>query len=376
MKEYLIKIWNHLIGRTSSDSAESKNSLFSTQGGEEFLPSIRESKNFKDAFLIPFSEAIDICKFTGELTEAIEDEFPKRMLAPLGIQASDLGIKLGHKLAKYSSEVAKGIRTGNLTPLVTKQGRELLEVITTGKGAFAGKAFVANGAKAASVAASGAGIAIQVAYIFSSMDTLRRLQSLDRKTGLLLAARKFDQLGRLERIYTHAGELLHMGVPLDLVANDIHRLASELTELRSVWRQEVRNKIQERNPEKIENDWYFGFGDSKRTKKLIKEMEEFDPLHAEIHLIRFSFVLQWALMASIGRESTFGRITCNGEQNEWRDLAALIERKAEIIDARVLDQPRRATELADAVWEVKKLCKDLGLVGTPDSGKITYQPKS
>lgn len=319
---------------------------------------------------MPFSEAVGLQKFTVELTEAVEDEFPKRMLVPLGMQAGDLGIKLAHKLAKYSNEVANGIRTGELTPLVSK-GREFLDAITTSRGAFAGKAIAANGAKATSVAASGAGIAIQLAYMFSSMDTLKRLQSLDRKTDLLLAARKFDQLGRLERIYTHAGELMHMGESIDFIANDIHRLASELTELRSVWRQEVRNKIQERDPEKIENDWYFGFGDSKKTKKLTKEMEEFDPLHAEIHLIRFTFVLQWALMATIGRESTFGKITCDGEQNEWRDLADLIERKAEIIDARVSDQPRRAVELADAVWGVRKLCKDLG---TSNSKEIIFQP--
>lgn len=321
------------------------------------------TRYFRNALLIPFSEAVGVSLFAERLSDAVADEFPKRMLAPLGIQTGDLGIKITHKLAIYSRDLANGLRSGELTPMVTKQGKELFDVINTGKGTVAGKAFVAGGAKATSIAASGITFAVQAAYVVSSMDTLKRLKSLDRKADWLLASRRFDQLGKLERIYTHAGELLHMGCPVEQVANDVHRLASELTELRAVWRQELRNKIDQRDPEKIENDWYLGFGESKKSKKMEKEVDELDPLHAELHLIRFTFALQWGLMASIGRETVFGLITCNGEQDEWRELASLIEQKAELIDARVREHPRRAKDLADAVWDVRKLCKDLSLSG-------------
>lgn len=327
-----------------------------------FCPSLPvPQKSFKDALLMPFSEAVGIHRFSEQLTEAVESEFPKRMLVPLGVQAGDLGIKLSHKLAAYSRELAQGLKAGELSPAITKEGKELLDLIKTGKGTFAGKAVAANGARAASVAASSVTIAVQAAYIVTSMDTLKRLQSLDQKADWLVAARRFDQLGKLERIYTHAGELLHMGTPVDLISNDIHRLASELTELRAIWRQEFRERVQECDPEKIENDWYLWFGDTRRNKRMEREVEGLDPLNAEIHLIRFSFTLQWALMASIGREAVFGRITCNGEYDEWRNLAALVERKAEVIDARIKNHPKRAANFADAVWGVSKLCKDFGI---------------
>lgn len=361
-----MKVISSLWAKISDFFIRSKNGTHADisrlDGEDVFNPFLSGSpKSFKDALLMPFSEAVGIHRFSEQLTEAVEDEFPKRLLAPLGVQAGDLSIKLTHKLAAYSRELSKGLKSGALTPATTKKGQELLDLIKTGKGTFAGKAVATNGARAASAAASGVTIAMQIAYIATSIDTLKRLQSLDKKADWLVAARRFDQLGKLERIYTHAGELLHMGVPVERVASDVHRLAAELTELRSIWRQEFRERIQKCDPEKIENDWYLFFGDTRRSKRMEQEVEGLNPLRAEIQLIRFSFALQWALMASIQRESVFGRITCNGEYEEWRDLAALFEKKAEMIDVRIKDNPMRAANLADEIRGVSKLCNDLGV---------------
>ena len=207
---------------------------------------------------LDFEEALDVGAFARAMSEAAN-----RALQQTGRQASSDEESSQLTLARLAQEgnlVYRATRVGEAHYLLaySKQHDAMLRA---GKLVFQGGTrptlvdpatgkIVAHGwvrpvgpvRRAGMIAANVYNVALTASYMLVSMDTLRRLEALHEGINLLLAAHRFEQLGRLESIYGRAKEALAR--PLDLRGQlEIDRLRQELLELRSTWARELHYKL-------------------------------------------------------------------------------------------------------------------------------------
>ena len=189
-------------------------------------------------------------------------------------------------LKKKNVEWARQNETGKLLPRILNQ--------TGGK---AGKMLKGVDANKIAQLTKLATIAVSAAHIISGADQVRELNLLDRKIDYLLAARKIDQLSKLESNFYLAKELLATA-PDEMNKSKILDLHREVIEMRTNWRNEIEQKLKhiEDPGSKSFFDTFFTSRKS-RDKQVYSELSQFEE---EIALIDFSLIYDIALCESIG----------------------------------------------------------------------------
>ena len=177
--------------------------------------------------------------------------------------------------------------------------------------------------------ASLSSIVIAAAHLVAGADLAKRLARVESKLDILIAARRIDQLAKLERIYCSARELAYRKIDAHRMF-EMWRLRGELRELRSVWRQEFNSKL-----EKIEdpaNDTWFSQlflrqWSDQRVKSGISAAE------AEIALIDYSMRLDHVLAVGSDTIEEF-QDSQESELEQLDQVCDLLQRKAGYISGR------------------------------------------
>jgi hypothetical protein len=190
-----------------------------------------------------------------------------------------------------------------------------------------------KGARGAEVAARLAALSAAVvgaAHLVASADLAKRLGRVESKLDQLLAARRIEQLAKLERIYIAARELASIEMSPEQKL-EMWRLRGELRELRSAWRQEFRLKLQRiddpANAALFQRIFSRQRSVDRRVSAGISEAE------AEVAFIEYSARLEYLLAVVSGTHDQFLR-SQESELVQLDQIKTLLEQKASYISGK------------------------------------------
>jgi len=171
---------------------------------------------------------------------------------------------------------------------------------------------------------------IGAAHLIAGADLAKRLKRVESKLDLLLASRRIDQVARLERIYTSARELALREMNRDRKF-EMWRLRGELRELRSVWRQDFRLKL-ERVEDPANAAWFQRAFSRQRSidRRVSGGISEGE---AEVALIEYGMRLELVLAVGSGTVDEFQR-SQESELEQLEQLRDVLQQKASYISGR------------------------------------------
>ncbi len=171
---------------------------------------------------------------------------------------------------------------------------------------------------------------IGAAHLVAGADLAKRLGCVESKLDQLLAARRIDQLAKLERIYIAARELASQEMTPQQKL-EMWRLRGDLRELRSAWRQEFRLKLDRiedpANAAFFERLFTFQRSFDGRVSTAISEAD------AEVGFIEYSVRLEYLLAAVSGTHDQFLR-SQESELIQLDQIKQLLEQKAGYISGK------------------------------------------
>lgn len=187
---------------------------------------------------ISFNDALE----SSALGVALHDYALKRAALGVGFDISNIvlqgmAIREGSVVFTFSPEGRIALQTGEaVVPIHHGTGKALgvLQDAETGKTFEIAK----QGPAALTRTSQTYSILVSCAHIVVSMDTLKRLESIESKVHHLIKGRRIDQLSRLERVYKKAKEKL-AGSLSDSTLAELSGYSDVLLELRSIWRREM-----------------------------------------------------------------------------------------------------------------------------------------
>lgn len=167
-------------------------------------------------------------------------------------------------------------------------------------------------------------------HLVAGADLAKRLARAESKLDILIAARRIDQLAKLERIYCSARELAYRKIDVHRMF-EMWRLRGELRELRSVWRQEFKTKL-EKIEDPANNGWFSQMFSSQwsvdqRVNSGISAAE------AEIALIDYSMRLDHVLAVGSDTIEEF-QDSQESELEQLDQVCDLLQKKAGYISGR------------------------------------------
>jgi hypothetical protein len=237
-------------------------------------------------------------------------------LLPSGAEMTFTASRRGQvMLANGSAVLARHGETGRLLPhLKDADTGKFIEIMKGTK-----KLMSRLGAMSAAV--------VGAAHIVAGADISKRLKQLNSKVDLLLAYRRIDQLAKLERIYTAAGEL-GSGSMTREKCWELWRRRGELRELRCSWRRELQHHLTLIDDPKEAPFFKRLFTRSKTNDKGIHD--QITECELQLGLMEYSMRLDQALAVGSGTVYEFEH-SLAGELHEFGMLAELLEQKADLI---------------------------------------------
>jgi len=248
-------------------------------------------------------------EFAVALGEASLENLNRTLATNLGVGDSTSLVVQGVRYVRSSDAIQwtlspaaqEGIRQGRVVFEVHKETGKLLPTVKQG-GRFAEQIKGVPLSRMGRLARAAPAAALATAHIISGADLNKRLRAVEGKLDLLVAFRRIDQQADLERIYSHAKELLLEPLTESSVT-ELRTLCSELQGLRSKFRQELSLRL--KNVEDPSND---GFWRRLLTRKKTKDKklhDEIAPGVAELRLLEISFFLELAIRDAIGTTRYF-----------------------------------------------------------------------
>jgi len=174
---------------------------------------------------------------------------------------------------------------------------------------------------------------VGAAHIIAGADISKKLTIIDSKINLLLAYRRIEQMAKLERIYTSAKELL-TGPPNEKKILELWRLRTELRELRSIWRNELKhhlNLIDDPNSVSwLKKTFTRTISTDRNVQGKITEGQ------LQLYLIEYSLRLDHVLSVAGGTIHKFEK-TLSDELYELENVTKLLESKSKFISGKYPD---------------------------------------
>lgn len=197
-----------------------------------------------------FRESLDPERFAGACTACANDRLTSALAArtadgmSIALQSVRLTQQGAELIVAASTEGRRLLREGKAVFSVHRATGERLPVpVDVDTGRTIEQLKEAQLASITSRLASISALAVGAAHLVAGADVAKRLARIEAKVDILLAARRIDQIARLERIYVAAQELA-LGAGAGTAGLEMWRLRGELRELRSAWRHELRMKLE------------------------------------------------------------------------------------------------------------------------------------
>lgn len=317
-----------LFGRSSNSD------VIASQKDSEITPVPCDTVVLSPIRNLDFTQAFNLEKFFNamktnkleQMKRQLESVFGSPDLTRTGDIVSDITLlKNGDIKWTFSDPTKKILKSGEAELTIRKKGGQYLPTARSKEN----KRFIENlrGRKpdVVSKVAKVGGIVVSTAHIISGADLVKRLKAVNKKIDFLIAARKIDQMARLESNYKLAREILCTPMT-ELNEMQIMQLHKENMELRSTWRQEVYHKLS--NIEDQENrNWIKRWFTRRKTtdKKISAEICQSE---IELRLINFSIAYDVALCDSIEHSRTFIDTSLREEMRQLKNLKDLLNEKA------------------------------------------------
>jgi hypothetical protein len=170
-------------------------------------------------------------------------------------------------------------------------------------------------------------VVVSAAHVISGYDVVKRLKSIEKHIDFLVAARKIDQLARLESIYGFASEILSRSLDRE-GKYELWTMRRDVMELRSAWRRELIYNLN-RIEDPANASWFKQFFTRSTIDKDIAD--KVSGGEVELGLIEYSLKLDLALSESSGTLDTFLSKTLLAEIDSLKAVHELIAKKASYI---------------------------------------------
>lgn len=313
---------------------------------------------------LSFEKALNISRFSQQLRAATDNQLRSQLaqindhaMRPAIVSAQIVSSRRGITVF-FKGGIPKGAK------FLTDASGEAIPTLVDGKSAtfLKNARVIGKSGKVAKVGATAALAAVELAHMISGHDNAKRLKKVDRAVEMLVQAHEAELRARLEAIYRHSKELLHVGTDALGESDRLvsHQQCRDLIELRSRWRHQFVHALQRVDPADpgwINSILFWRKEEAHRQSRIARASEAGAAMEI-IQLMHFSLLLQTTLETAAGRLEQFVAVTLPDEGESWRGLRTFVEKRVGEIAGDRAKEFRPFLNAVDdlvVVWSAKRL---------------------